>query len=102
MELPNKRVKICFNCHGVGHLSVDCPSEQKSNRCTQCGKAVNKSVVCWDCVTKSHGMDNPEIYIVPRNRPRQAEVISIDSDEDNSSPTKRFKLNSQKVLILQM
>lgn len=76
---------VCYNCGGRGHRSIECPSAQTSNRCTRCNKAVLKSLVCWDCVTKSNGAINPKIY-VPAN---DSSIVTIDdSDDEFIAPSK--------------
>lgn len=88
---------ICFNCNGRGHRSIDCPSVPTSNRCSHCGRAVNKSLACFHCITSSNGKRNPEIIVAPSNRVEIDEenaIVIEDSDESSDpSPSKRLRLS---------
>lgn len=39
----------CGNCKGLGHYALDCPAEQKQNRCGKCEKPLAAGYVCGHC-----------------------------------------------------
>ncbi|XP_062558085.1 uncharacterized protein LOC134222960 [Armigeres subalbatus] len=43
----NKRSDECFNCHGTGHISINCPQPQRRPRCQICRKVGHDEQHCF-------------------------------------------------------
>lgn len=42
-----KRSDECFNCHGSGHISINCPEPQRRPRCSHCNKVGHDEQTCF-------------------------------------------------------
>lgn len=47
----------CFNCHQMGHRSVQCPKPQKENRCMSCKAVLGNTFCCPGCVIENRAGD---------------------------------------------
>ena len=44
---PSERSDECFNCHGSGHISLNCPEPQRRPRCSLCNRMGHDEQTCF-------------------------------------------------------
>ncbi|XP_062704124.1 uncharacterized protein LOC134286516 [Aedes albopictus] len=96
-----KRSDECFNCHGSGHISINCPHPQRRPRCSLCRKVGHDEQRCFKRNQSERQQSNnePAINQVPKaSGENTAYPISKEDEPLPTTEGKFLEVNSNSMV----
>ncbi|XP_058840874.1 uncharacterized protein LOC131696346 [Topomyia yanbarensis] len=94
----------CFNCHGPGHISINCPQPQRRSRCPVCNKVGHGEETCFKrrSETNSRSPDGAVEPKQPASNSNSAYPIECGKSDKRRSVEKFLEVDGQSLLPVEL
>lgn len=94
----------CFNCHGSGHISINCPQPQRRPRCSVCYKVGHGEETCYKRRGEPNARSSGEVA-VPKpsvSTSNQVYLIATGSSGDSGGVGKFLEVDCQSLVPVEL
>ncbi|XP_058810925.1 uncharacterized protein LOC131675799 [Topomyia yanbarensis] len=91
-QVTTKRNDECYNCHGSGHISVNCPKPQRRARCAVCNRVGHDEQNCFKRNQDRNRSDNR----TAANDAARTEPVAGTSGSDGRSTNTAYPIEVQQ------